>query len=190
MRIVLASGSPRRKELMEMLGVKELAVIPAEGEEIAVPGRGPEETVKALSAAKAAEVALKCAAEDVIIAADTIVWLDGEILGKPRDREDAAAMLRKLSGREHAVYSGVSVMRFGRMISEVEETKVSFRLLTEAEIGAYVDTAEPMDKAGAYAAQGKASLFVSGISGDFFNVMGLPLCRLGRMLNKVGVKLL
>ncbi|NCB50414.1 MAG: septum formation protein Maf [Clostridia bacterium] len=190
MRIVLASGSPRRKELMEMLGVEDMAVIPAKGEEIAVPGRGPEETVMALSAAKAAEVAAKCSAEDVIVAADTIVWLDGEILGKPSDRADAVSMLRKLSGREHTVYSGVAVMRLGTVISEVETTKVFFRALTDAEIAAYVDTDEPMDKAGAYAAQGKASLFVSGISGDFFNVMGLPLCRLGRMLIKVGVNLI
>ncbi|HBD86214.1 MAG TPA: hypothetical protein DC001_02160, partial [Clostridiales bacterium] len=107
MNIVLASGSPRRRELMEMLGVRNLVVVPAVGEEVAVPGRGPEETVMALSAAKAAEVAAKRPQGDLIIAADTIVWLDGEILGKPRDREDAAAMLGKLSGREHTVYSGL-----------------------------------------------------------------------------------
>lgn len=190
MRIVLASGSPRRKELMEMLGVQDLVIIPARGEEVTVPGRGPEETVKALAAAKAGEVAAQCAAEDVIVAADTIVWLDGEILGKPRDRADAVSMLRKLSGRAHTVYSGITVMRLGTEISEAEETKVAFRALTDAEIEAYVDTGEPMDKAGAYAAQGKASLFVSGIHGDFFNVMGLPLCRLGRMLDKMGVKLI
>ena len=190
MKIVLASGSPRRKELMEMLGVDDLVIMPAKGEEIAVPGRGPEETVMALAAAKAAEVAAKCAAEDVIVAADTIVWLEGEILGKPRDRADAVSMLRKLSGRTHTVYSGVTVMGRGAVLSETEATRVSFRPLDAAEIAAYVDTGEPMDKAGAYAAQGKASLFVSGIGGDFFNVMGLPLCRLGRMLSKVGVKLI
>ncbi len=99
-------------------------------------------------------------------------------------------MLRKLSGREHTVYSGVTVMGRGTVLSETEATKVSFRHLDEAEVEAYVDTGEPMDKAGAYAAQGKASLFVSGISGDFFNVMGLPVCRLGRMLDQVGVKLI
>ncbi len=190
MNIVLASGSPRRRELMEMLGVRNLVVVPAVGEEVAVPGRGPEETVMALSAAKAAEVAAKRPQGDLIIAADTIVWLDGEILGKPRDREDAAAMLGKLSGREHTVYSGITLIRRDRQLSETEETRVRFRSLSEAEIRAYVDTGEPLDKAGAYGAQGKASLFVEGITGDFFNVMGLPLCRLGRMLDKMGVKLL
>jgi septum formation protein len=175
---------------MEMLGVKDLKIIPALGDEIVVPGSGPEETVRALSAAKAAEVAAACSAEDVIIAADTIVWLDGEMLGKPRDRADAAAMLRKLSGREHTVYSGVTVMRRGAVLSEAVETRVRFRALSPDEIDAYVETGEPMDKAGAYGAQGKASLFVEGITGDFFNVMGLPLCRLGRMLDKMGVGLL
>jgi septum formation protein len=175
---------------MEMLGVKDMAVIPAVGEEISVPGRGPAETVLALSAAKAEEVAAKCAAGDVIVAADTIVWLDGAILGKPKDRADAVSMLEKLSGREHSVFSGVTVIKDGKAVSGVEETRVRFRGLSPAEIGAYVDTGEPMDKAGAYGAQGMASLFVERINGDFFNVMGLPLCRLGRMLDQMGVKLL
>lgn len=175
---------------MEMLGVKDMAVIPAAGEEISVHGRGPAETVLALSAAKAAEVAAGCADGDVVVAADTIVWLDGAIMGKPKDRADAVSMLRRLSGREHSVFSGVTVIRGGETVSGAEETKVRFRELSMAEITAYVDTGEPMDKAGAYGAQGLASLFVERINGDFFNVMGLPLCRLGRMLNQMGVKLL
>lgn len=175
---------------MEMLGIQDMVILPAEGEEVVVPGRGPEETVSALSAAKAAEVAAKRPQEDIVVAADTIVWLDGEILGKPKDRAGAGAMLGRLSGREHTVYSGVTVIGKGDVLSGVEATKVRFRALSAEEIAAYVETGEPMDKAGAYGAQGKAGLFIEGITGDFFNVMGLPLCRLGRMLDKVGVRLL
>ncbi len=175
---------------MEMLRVKDLVIIPAKGEEEKLPGRGPEQTVKALSRAKAAEIAAQRPDTDVVIGADTIVWLDGCILGKPKDAEDARAMLRALSGRTHEVYSGVTVMLGGRTLCESECTAVRFKPLGEAEIAAYVATGEPMDKAGAYAAQGLASLFVEGIEGDFFNVMGLPLFRLGRMLDELGVKLI
>ncbi|MEG1632995.1 MAG: Maf family protein [Oscillospiraceae bacterium] len=189
MSIILASASPRRKELMEMLGIKNLLIIPAEGEEEQVPGRGAEETVLALSLAKAREVAAKHGS-DLVIAADTVVCIDGEILGKPKNREDAERMLRRLSGREHLVYTGVTLTKNGESRSAAEMTAVRFRKLSEGEISAYVATGEPMDKAGAYGAQGLASLFVEGISGDFFNVMGLPLCRLGRMLEDFGVVLL
>ncbi len=190
MKIILASGSPRRRELMEMLAVPNLLIIPAIRDEITVPGRGPEETVLALSRAKAEEVAEHRPPEDVIIAADTIVWLDGQILGKPRTVGEAEAMLQTLSGREHSVYTGVAVCRGRELLCEAERTQVRFRTLSEAEISDYVATGEPMDKAGAYGAQGLGALLVEGIKGDFFNVMGLPLCRLGQMLNKLGVKLL
>lgn len=190
MRIVLASGSPRRKELLEMLGVKNMLVIPAVGEEAVMPGSAPQDTVMALALAKASEVAAQRDAQDVVIAADTIVWLDGELLGKPKTRERAAQMLRALSGREHEVYSGVTVMRGSEIRTAYERTRVRFRQLTDREIDAYIATGEPMDKAGAYGAQGLGSLFVEGITGDFFNVMGLPLCTLGRMLEKMGVELL
>lgn len=190
MNIVLASGSPRRKELLEMLGVKNMLVIPARGEEIVKPGAAPEDTVMSLSLAKAGEVAALRPSDDVIIAADTIVWLDGKLLGKPKSEETAAKMLRALSGREHEVYSGVTVMRGAEALTSYERTLVRFRRLSDREIEAYIATGEPMDKAGAYGAQGVGSLFVEGITGDFFNVMGLPLCALGRMLEKMGVELL
>lgn len=189
MGIILASGSPRRRELLEMLGL-EFEIRPARGGEHPPEHAGPEETVLALSAAKAEEAAELSAPENVIIAADTIVWLDGELLGKPRDEDDAARMLRALSGREHEVWTGVTLIRGKERLAGAERTFVKFRDLSQEEIAHYIATGEPMDKAGAYGAQGYASLFVEGIRGDFFNVMGLPLCRLGQMLAKMGVKLL
>lgn len=190
MRIVLASGSPRRKALLTMLGLSDFDVIPAKGEEQVKPGLTPAETVKVLAEAKADEVSEQCGASDVIIAADTIVWLDGQILGKPHSEAEAASMLRRLSGRAHTVYTGVAVLRGERRVIEAEASEVHFRALDEAEIEAYVASGEPMDKAGAYGAQGLAALFVERIEGDFFNVMGLPLCRLGQMLKKLDVRLL
>ena len=170
MKFILASASPRRRELLEMLDIAETAAM--------------------LSRAKAREVAARRDADDVVIAADTVVWLDGRLFGKPKDTGDAARMLRALSGRAHTVYTGVTVMRGGEAVTETEATEVRFRELADAEIEAYIATGEPMDKAGAYGAQGKGALFVEGITGDFFNVMGLPLCRLGKMLRHMGVSLL
>lgn len=188
--LILASGSPRRRELLEALDVPQLIIRPAAGEEIVPEGLGPAETVMHLASQKAREVAPTAGDGDVVVAADTLVWLDGEKLGKPRSKAQAADMLRRLSGRTHSVFTGVCVIAGARMLTEAEESRVSFRTLTESEIAAYVATGEPMDKAGAYGAQGKASLFVQRIDGDFFNVMGLPVCRLGIMLKKVGVDLL
>ena len=190
MHIVLASASPRRKELMEMLGAPGLRIDPAKGGENPPEGVGPEELVKALSAAKAREVAGRSDPDDAVVGADTIVWLDGRVFGKPHSREEAIAMLETLSGRTHEVYTGVTVIRGGVELSEAERSLVSFRALTRGEIEAYVACGEPMDKAGAYGAQGKGALFVRRIEGDFFNVMGLPLCRLGAMLREQGVELL
>lgn len=190
MDIVLASGSPRRRELLQMLGVKELRVIPAVGEELAPAGLEPGEMVKFLASHKAREVAALCGEDDLIIAADTIVWHQGHVFGKPHSPEEAVDMLRSLSGCSHQVFTGVSVIRQGRELLEYEMSLVHFRTLDEDEIVRYVATGEPMDKAGAYGAQGKAALFVQGIDGDFFNVMGLPLCRLGQMLKEQGVVLL
>lgn len=190
MDIVLASASPRRRELLEMLGVKNLRIIPACGQELAPEGASPAETVTALSRAKALEVADAVGAGCVVIAADTMVFLDGERLGKPADGEDALCMLRLLSGRSHEVLTGVTLVCGDRVISEYECTKVRFREMTDSEMLAYIKTGEPMDKAGAYGAQGIGGLFVEAIDGDFFNVVGLPLCRLGKMLEKLGVKLL
>ncbi len=190
MDIILASASPRRRELLEMLGVKNLKIIPAKGEERAPEGAAADETVMALSRAKALEVAAGVPAETVVIGADTVVELDGEILGKPKDESGAFSMLSRLSGRSHNVYTGVTVVCGGEVFSEAERTAVCFRPMTDREIRAYIGTGEPMDKAGAYGAQGIGSLFVESISGDFFNVMGLPLCRLGKMLGRLGVELL
>ena len=190
MSIILASASPRRRELMQMLGVSDLKVIPAVGEEKAGPGLPPDELVKALAAHKAKEVAEKCGEGDIVIAADTIVWHSGRVYGKPHTEAEAAAMLRALSGDAHEVYTGVAVLRGDTLLLETERSAVHFRTLSDAEIDAYIRTGEPMDKAGAYGIQGRASLFVEGIEGDFFNVVGLPLCRLGLMLDKLGVRLL
>lgn len=173
-----------------MLGVRDLKIIPARGEESAPGGLNPEELVKALSAAKAREVAALCGEDDVVVGADTIVWFRNRVYGKPHSPEEAADMLRELSGETHQVFTGVTVIRGEREIRGAEMSYVHFRRLSEREIAAYVATGEPMDKAGAYGAQGKAALFVRGIDGDFFNVMGLPLCRLGQMLNMLGVELL
>lgn len=189
MATVLASGSPRRKEILEMLGVKDLLVIPAKGEEVIPENAGPGEIVMALSAAKAKEVASSRPKEDLIIAADTIVWFDSRVYGKPGSADGAKKMLSELSGNTHEVYTGIAVIKNGEMHCEYEVSEVTFRTLTPEEISAYVATGEPLDKAGAYGAQGKGSLLVRKISGDFFNVMGLPVCRLGEMLKKQGVDL-
>ena len=190
MDIILASGSPRRKELMEMLGFENLKIIPAKGEERPPEGAGPEELVRALAAQKAEEVSALAGPEDVIVAADTIVWVDDRVVGKPHSKAEARAMLHTLSGRTHQVYTGVCVIKGGEKLCQCEVSTVHFRPLTDEEIRAYVACGEPMDKAGSYGIQGKGALFVRGIEGDFFNVMGLPLCRLGEMLKQQGVNVL
>ena len=175
---------------MEMLGVTELLVLPAAGEEHPDPALEPPQLVMALAQQKAREVAAKVAPDDVIVAADTIVVLDGRVYGKPHSEAEAASMLRALSGRTHEVYTGVCVIASGRECRRFDRTAVSFRALDEGEIARYIASGEPMDKAGAYGAQGKGALFVERLDGDFFNVMGLPLCLLGQMLKEQGVGLL
>ena len=189
MKIILASGSPRRRELLDMLGLK-YNIQPAKGEEKADPSLPPDKLVRALAEAKALEVAAQNPSDDLVIAADTIVWHDGCVLGKPRDEADAFRMLRSLSGKTHEVYTGVTTVQSGKVDTQVECTRVRFRELSDEEIRAYIATKEPMDKAGAYGAQGYASLFVEKLEGDFFNVMGLPLCALGNLLKQLGVNLL
>lgn len=189
MALILASASPRRRELLSGLGLS-FEIRPAVGEEHPEPGLSGAETAKRLSRAKCLEIAAGAAPEDVIIAADTVVVLDGTILGKPKDEADAKRMLTALSGRTHWVYTGVTAARGERLLSEAEGTEVRFRALTEREIDAYIATGEPMDKAGAYGIQGRASLFVEGIDGDYFNVVGLPLCKLGQMLKELDVDLI
>ena len=183
MEMILASKSPRRREILNNMGITDFAVIPAEGEE-AASGATPGETVEKIARGKALAVASDHP-DAVVIAADTLVYLDGEPLGKPRDTEDAFNMLRRLSGREHEVYTGVCVTSKGKIITEHERTSVRFRPLSDKEITGYIATGEPMDKAGAYGVQGQGCLLVEGITGDFFNVMGLPACRLHLMLKKL-----
>jgi len=187
MSIVLASGSPRRYELLKMIGIKDFKVIADTSGEYITPGLSPEEQVNRLSLQKAQNVALSCSKDELIIAADTLVYLDNEPLGKPDSRNDAKVMLRKLSGRMHSVYTGVTLLQDGSYISCAEKTDVYFREISDNEIAAYVETGEPMDKAGSYAAQGGAAIFIERIEGEFFNVMGLPLCRLSIMLKDFGV---
>lgn len=188
MKLVLASSSPRRRELLSHFNI-DFIIDPAAGPEKPPVGASPEETVMALATSKAAEVAAR-RPDSLVIGADTIVELDGVILGKPADRPDAFRMLRALSGREHRVFTGVALVSAGKTLCGAEMTRVFFREMTDREINAYLDSGEPMDKAGAYGYQGLAGLFVERIEGDYFNVVGLPLCRLGRMLDSMGVTLL
>ena len=191
MNWILASGSPRRRELLEMLGVPNLTIRPAKGPERATPGAGPEQTVRELALHKAQEVAQAFAQSgDVVIGADTIVVLDGQVLGKPHDEAHALAMLTALSGREHHVYTGVAVLQDGRALVQVEDTAVWFRNASEGELRRYIATGEPMDKAGAYGIQGRGGLLVSRIEGDYTNVVGLPIVRLASMLAQFGVTVL
>ena len=186
MELILASQSPRRRELLERLGL-HFAVRAADLDESMDAARPPAEEVARLSAEKAAAVDPGSA---VVVAADTVVVLDGRVLGKPRSADEAAEMLRALSGRAHQVMTGVTVRRGGRAETDTVVTDVHFRPLTDREIAAYVATGEPMDKAGAYGIQGLASIFVDRLDGDYYNVMGLPLCRLCRMLRAAGVEIL
>ena len=190
MSIILASQSPRRRELLGQMGISNFIIRPAQGEEKADPGLSPAQLVEALSLQKGLEVAASAAPGDIVISADTVVAVDGRVLGKPHSRKEAAAMLASLSGRAHTVYTGVTVCRDGKALTEHEATAVRFRPLTAGEIDAYVATGEPMDKAGAYGIQGYGALLVEGIEGDYSNVVGLPVCRLGRMLARFGVDVL
>lgn len=187
MRIILASQSPRRQELLKNLGFTDFEIIPAKGEEQIIAGLLPEEEVCAIALGKAREVALQCGNDSLIIAADTLVFLDGKPLGKPKDKNDAVRMLKALSGRAHTVMTGVAAIYNGHETAECESTKVFFRDMTDAEIVRYVESGEPMDKAGSYGIQQFGSVFIPRIEGDYFNVMGLPVCRLYSMLEKMGI---
>lgn len=187
MKIILASQSPRRKELLERMGIKDFETISPNVDERAFHGLPPEELVRRLSAEKAAAVAGKVGEDAIVIAADTVVALEGAVLGKPADELDAFKMLSALSGVRHQVYTGVTVCRGGEKQTAHEVTDVTFRELSEREIEDYISTGEPMDKAGAYGIQGYGALLIQGISGDYYNVMGLPVCRLSGMLARFGV---
>ena len=186
MDIILASQSPRRRELLERMGLPFRVITPDIDEhmERALP---PGELVAAISAEKAGTVAAQAGPGAVVIAADTVVALDGAVLGKPADELDAFKMLSTLSGCRHQVYTGLTVLRGEEQYTVSEETTVTFRELSAEEIDRYVATGEPMDKAGAYGIQGYGALLVEGIQGDYYNVMGLPVCRLGLLLRRLGV---
>lgn len=191
MELILASASPRRRELLSRLGL-EFTVLAAQADETLLPGLSPREQVIRLSAIKAQAVreALESRPGQVIVSADTVVVLDDAILGKPKNKAQAAEMLRALSGRAHLVLTGVTVLTEGGPRQLCEETQVFFRPLRETEITAYIRTGEPMDKAGAYGIQGYGALFVEKLIGDYYNVMGLPLCALGRLLREAGIPIL
>ena len=178
MEVVLASKSPRRRELMHLLDMA-FTVRVADVAETLLPDAAPEQQASHLSYIKA-----KAAAKpgEITVGADTIVVLGDRILGKPKDTQEAAEMLQMLSGKTHRVMTGVTVISDKKEVSVTEVTEVTFRALTEQEILHYVDTLEPMDKAGAYGIQGGAAKFVEGIRGDYFNVVGLPVCRLSQIL--------
>lgn len=190
MDIILASQSPRRRELLGQIGLKGFKVVASDVDEYVEDNPAPAQLVETLSLRKARAVRERSDEDDLIIAADTVVVLDGGILGKPADERDAFAMLSALSGNRHRVYTGVTVLQGDRAQTGHEETLVQFRELEPDEISAYIATGEPMDKAGAYGIQGLGSLLVSRLEGDYFNVMGLPLFRLGRMLADFGLELL
>ena len=175
---------------MGQIGINDFELLVPETDESYDPALAPEEIVAVISARKAEAAAVLAGdPEAVIIAADTMVFLDELRLGKPRSEEEAFAMLSSLSGRTHQVRTGVTVRRGDRTETKVETTDVTFRTMTEREIHDYIRTGDPMDKAGSYGVQGKAALFVTGIRGDYFNVMGLPLCLLGGMLARFQVDL-
>jgi septum formation protein len=182
-RVILASASPRRRDLLALVGI-EHEVRPANIDESYRNGETPREHAERLAREKATAID---APDAVTIGSDTIVVVDGDVLGKPRNRAQAAEMLRRLSGRAHVVMTGVAVRWRGTLASGLEEVGVTFRTLTEREIERYIDTGEPMDKAGAYGIQGFGATIVDRVDGDYFAVMGLPLNRLARLLRDVGL---
>ena len=182
MNLILASASPRRKELLSLFGIP-FVIRAADIDEAMDPAKAPFDEVARVSRLKA--LATEHGEEDVVIAADTIVVCAGEVLGKPRDAADAHRMLRLLSGRDHQVMTGVTVLRGGSAVTFTEVTDLHFRELSEKEIARYVATGEPMDKAGSYGIQGGAALFCERMVGDYYNVMGLPVCRLGELLRNM-----
>lgn len=180
MKVYLASASPRRREILNLAGIKHSVIIPEVSEEFDVAPDTPAQTVEILSErkAKATLELLKDEKDDfLVIAADTVVALGDNIFGKPRDIEDAFNTVRSLSGERHEVYTGVTVASRSKTVSFVEQSSVYFRDLSDEEIEKYIKTGEPMDKAGAYGIQGKGCVFVKRIEGDYFNIVGLPIYR-------------
>ena len=187
MEVILASQSPRRKELMGLFHIP-FTVRVADIDETMDNTKSAFDEVARVSRLKAQ--AIEHGADDVIIAADTIVVCQGKVLGKPKDTEDARQMLTLLSGRNHQVMTGMTVLRGTRCITCTEVTDIHFRVLSQKEILAYIATKEPMDKAGAYGIQGGAALFAEKMVGDYYNVMGLPICRLGQLLKDIAPEIM
>ncbi|MCQ2463075.1 MAG: Maf family protein [Clostridia bacterium] len=185
MKLILASASPRRRELLTLAGY-EYEVCPADIDESCIDTTDPGETVKILAEQKAKAV-FASHTGCVVLGSDTVVAYNGVILGKPKSRKDAVNMLRMLSGKTHTVYTGVAAVTDGKCESFVSETQVEFYRLTDSEIDAYVNSGEPMDKAGAYGIQGKGVVLVKSVSGDYSTVVGLPLAECARLLSKFGI---
>lgn len=182
MQLILASGSPRRKELLGLFGIP-FTVRAADIDETMNPAGNPFDEVARLSREKA--LAVPRGEDDVVIAADTIVVCNGRVLGKPKNEAQAAEMLTMLSGQAHQVMTGCTLLRGDRQQTFTEVTDLHFRSLSQGEIRRYVATGEPMDKAGAYGIQGGAALFCTRMEGDYYNVMGLPVCRLWQSLREI-----
>ena len=187
MNLILASQSPRRRELLGLTGL-DFIVRVADIDETMDPKKAPFDEVARVSRAKALAVSRE--ADDVVIAADTIVVCGGEVLGKPKDEDDAFRILSLLSGRHHEVMTGMTVVCGSKTITHTEVTKIHFRQLHPDEIRAYIASGEPMDKAGAYGIQGGAALFADQMEGDYYKVMGLPVCALGMILRSLGLPIL
>ena len=181
MQLILASQSPRRKELLGLFRIP-FTVRVADIDETMDPALPPKQEVARVSKCKA--LAVSRAEDDIVIAADTIVVCQGRVLGKPRTEEEAFEMLSLLSGRDHQVMTGLTVLKGSTAVTHTEVTDIHFRPLSPREIRAYIATGEPMDKAGAYGIQGGAALFAERLTGDYYNVMGLPVCRLWQILGQ------
>ena len=182
MKIVLASASPRRQELLKYI-VPDFDIIPADIDETIPDGIPADSSAEYLAVKKAEHISAQHP-DSLVIGSDTVVIIDGEVLGKPEDKSDAERMLRKLSGQVHTVVTGVCLSMNGRSKSFSKATKVKFYPLSDKEILDYIATEEPMDKAGAYGIQGFGSVLIEGIEGDFFNVMGLPVSSLKRKMGE------
>lgn len=180
--IILASGSPRRKEILELADL-DFDIIPSDAEEITTK-TAPHEVVMELASIKAKDIYEQSNKQSIVIGADTVVAYQGQILGKPADEADAKRMLTMLSGQTHEVYTGVCVIEDGKTKTFYEETKVTFYEISSEQIDHYIKTGEPMDKAGSYGIQGKAAVFIKGIEGDYYNVVGFPIARFLQKIRK------
>lgn len=180
--IILASASPRRKEILEIADL-EFDVMPSDAQEITTK-TAPNEVVMELASIKAKDIYKKSEKQSMIVGADTVVAYQGQILGKPTDEADAKRMLTMLSGQTHEVYTGVCVIEDGKTKTFYEETKVTFYEISDEQIDYYIKTGEPMDKAGSYGIQGKAAVFIKGIEGDYYNVVGFPIARFLQEITK------